>query len=435
MRLRENRTETVFTDFKASFSHAAALAEAQRCLYCFEPPCVGHCPTRIDVPGFIRKITTGNLKGAARSIYADNVLSMSCARVCPTEVLCAGHCVLPAAGIPAIQIGRLQRYVADLALENRWNLHERAPSTGFKVALVGAGPASLACAYELARLGHACTLIEKRNLPGGLNTMGIAPYKLKADRALEEAEWVLSMGGIDVVYGEEVGFDASVEDLERDYDAIFLGIGLGEDKWLYRLPNHDMHGIRGATEFIEEMKLGQVSLQGITDAVVIGGGNTAVDAVRELVTLGVRNVSLVYRRTAAQMPGYAHEWAVAVQQGVQAWWHTVPVGFEGNDSVTSVRCIKVDADLKPTSEAPFFIPANLVLLAIGQSGVGDIMRALPGIVVKDGVILVDEQGRTGRPKWYAGGDCVNGGKEVVNAVGEGKRAARAIHAQLTQAHR
>ena len=424
-----DRSESVFSDFKHEYAPHQAAVEANRCLYCSDAPCTKACPTHIDVPEFIRKIATENVKGSARTIFDANILGMSCARVCPVEVLCVGDCVYNAMGVPPIQIGKLQRYATDQAYEKGWRFFEAGKPTGKSVGLIGAGPASLAAAHELRRMGHACTIYEKREVIGGLNTTGVAPYKMRADRSVDEAEWVLAIGGIDVKTGVEIGKSHSFEELEKRHDAVFVGVGLGPDTRL-GVPGEELPGIHGAVELIERMKLGKLPLQGVKHALVIGGGNTAIDGVRELMVLGVPNVTLVYRGQEPKMPGYRHEWSAAREAGVSALFQAVPVAFEGSGKVERARCVRMDENKKPIAGSEFNVAADLVLMAIGQSTLGEQLASLSGIEIKKGRVVTDEHGATGRKGWYAGGDCRNGGKEVVNAAAEGKAAAQAIHSHL-----
>lgn len=427
--LPEKRTETEFEDFKPALTMQQAIVEANRCLYCADAPCVEACPTRIDVPEFIRKIATGNLKGSARTIFLANVFGMSCARVCPVEVLCAGGCVLNNMGVPPIQIGRLQRYATDTAYESGWRFFEAGAPTGKSVALIGGGPASLAAAHALRRMGHACTVYEKRDVLGGLNTWGVAPYKLRADRALEEAAWVLAIGGIEVQSRVEVGKDVSWAELEQKHDAFFLGFGLGADQWL-EVPGANLDGVEGAVAVIERMKLGEIDVSNLRHVLVVGGGNTAVDVVREVLGLGMPNVTLVYRRTEADMPGYAHEWSAAKNAGARVLWRSLPAAFEGRDRVVRTVITRLDEHRQPIAGSEFELDTDLVLMAIGQEKTADTVARLEGVETERGRVVVDETGATGRRGVFAGGDCVNGGKEVVNAVAEGTAAAAAIDAYL-----
>jgi glutamate synthase (NADPH/NADH) small chain len=425
----DERGESVFEDFKGAYTPTQAELEANRCLYCSDAPCIAKCPTAINIPEFIRKIATGNLKGSARTIFDSNILGMSCARVCPVEVLCVGDCVYNEMGVPPIQIGKLQRYATDVAFESKQRFFEAGKDTGKSVGLVGGGPASLAAAHELRRLGHACTIYEKRSVLGGLNTTGVAPYKMQADRSLEEVEWVLGIGGIDVKTGVEFGKDLSLSDLEKRHDALFVGMGLGPDTRM-DIPGADLPGVHGAVDFIERFKLGAASLAGVNTAVIVGGGNTAIDAVREAKGLGIAHSVMVYRGTEEKMSGYKHEWAAAKLEGCAAEWHTLPVAFEGDGKVQRVRCVRLDAQKNHIALTEFSIDAELVLIAIGQSKLGELLADCAGVQIERGRVVVDKDGATGRNGFYAGGDCANGGKEVVNAAAEGKAAARAMHAYM-----
>lgn len=430
--LPSERSEASFEDYKPAYTPGQAAVEANRCLFCNDAPCITACPTSIDIPQFIRKIATGNLKGAARTILDANILGMSCARVCPVEVLCVGDCVYNEMGVPPIEIGKLQRYATDIALDSAWRMFDAAADTGKSVGLVGAGPASLAAAHELRRRGHACTIYEKRDLGGGLNTFGVAPYKMRGDRALEEVEWILGIGGIKVERGVSLPDDVSWDEVSERHDALFLGFGLGTDR-MFTLPGARRPGVEGAVAWIDRMKTGTVEIADIQKAVVLGGGNTAIDTVREMRGLGIPSVTMVYRRTESRMSGYVHEWAAAKTEGVRALWSRVPVGYEGNGddgAVTGVRCVHVDEDAQPVDGSEHVVPADLVLVAIGQARLADLVSGLEGVAVEDGHIVVDDTGATGRPGVWSGGDCANGGKEVVNAAAEGKAAARAIDAYL-----
>jgi dihydropyrimidine dehydrogenase (NAD+) subunit PreT len=436
-KLPEGRLEQRFDDKKPPYAEAEAVAEANRCLYCVDAPCVNACPTSIDIPTFIRKIATGNVKGAARTILTQNLLGESCGQVCPVEVLCAGACVYNAWGRDPIKIGRLQRYAVAEALAAEPGLLRAKPPTGKRVALVGAGPASIAAAGWLALEGHEAVIFERKAVPGGLNTLGIAPYKMKGDEAIAEIAWVLSLGRIELRTGVEVTAATNSEadpgkvsaaELLRDFDAVFLGLGLGPDAWL-DIDGIDGPGVVGATAFIERLKADPtLTLAGVRRALVIGGGNTAIDVVHELTLLGVE-AAMVYRRAEAEMGGYAHELAGARLDGARLLTGRAPraVLRGGGGEVVGLRVTHagVEEDL----------PGDLVVLAVGQSRETEAARAFPGVRVDDrGRVEVDPATqRTHNPRVYSGGDCVNGGKEVVNAVAEARVAAANIHRALTGA--
>ena len=419
-----DRLERHLPDAKPTYADGEAVGEANRCLYCHDAPCVNACPTGIDIPGFIRKIATGNLRGSARTILSANLLGYSCARVCPVEVLCVGACVYNDwHRYPPIQIGRLQRYAVEKTLDagRGATLLARAPATGKKVACVGSGPASLAVAGYLALEGVATTVFEKRAVAGGLNTTGVAPYKMHVEGSFAEVDFIRSLGVV-IRTGAEVGRDVAAADLMRDFDAVFLGLGLGADSRL-NVPGEDGPGVVGATAWIERLKLEPgFALSGIQRALVVGGGNTAIDAARELARLGVPDVAMVYRRTAAEMPGYAHGLELARKEGVRLVERAVPKEFvhAGGGKLTALRLVDGRE-----------LPADLVVLGIGQGKLRDAISGFAGVVLDEkGLVVVDPgTGRTGNPKVFAGGDAL-GGELVVTAVQEGKRAARGICAAL-----
>lgn len=425
--LVSGRWEEKFSEAQPLFSDHDALAEAHRCLYCFDAPCVKACPTAIDVPTFIRKIAEGNLRGAAKTILGANILGYSCGRVCPDEVLCAGSCVLRDFPKPVIQIARLQRYATERFVREGRHFFSASGKTGKKVALIGAGPASLACAHELRLLGHEPVIFEKRPLPGGLNTTGVAPFKMQTGDALLEVEYIRRLG-IEIRTGVEVGCDMDAISLLRNHDALFVGIGMGEDTKL-NVPGEDGSGVVSALAWIEQMKTSdRPALSGdIERALVVGGGNTALDAARELCRLGVPEVTMVYRRTAQVMPGFRHELDAARLEGVRLLERAVVTEILRDGSRLSGARVRV-------SDGEIFLRANLIVIAIGQTKWRGTLMKLPGVELNEaGEVIVDpETGRTGNRQIYAGGDATPGVKLVVQAVADGKRAARAMYRDVLQ---
>jgi glutamate synthase (NADPH/NADH) small chain len=426
IRVPADRVERALPDKKPLLSYAEARAEADRCLYCSDAPCIKACPTSIDIPTFIKKIATGNLRGSARTILEQNILGYSCARVCPTEVLCEGACVYTGWQKAPIKIGRLQRYATEHTGHAPILRPKPAPKSGQKrVACVGGGPASLAFAAYIALEGYKAVVFEKRPLPGGLNTTGIAPYKLHVEDAIWEIEWITKLG-VEVKCGVEVGRDVSAQALLDGYDAVFLGLGLGEDSSLHA-HGEDGPGVFGAVDWIERMKTLRKSDMHLAlgKVVVIGGGNTAIDVARECAQLGAPSVTMVYRRGADEMSGYHHEMESARKEGVSLVTHAQPVAFvrDAHGKLTAVRVARMQAG---RAIGEHEIPCDVACLAIGQSKLREIARAFPGVELdaRGCVVANAETGATGNPKVWSGGDCVNGGKEVVNAVADGRNAAR-----------
>lgn len=443
--LPPGRLEEAFADKAPLYASSEAKAEADRCLYCHDAPCIHACPTAIDIPLFIRKIATGNVRGAARTILEANLLGYSCARVCPVEVLCVGACVYNHRDQAPIAIGRLQRFATEGVLGSdrpifRGAVRSSAPRVRGRVGLIGAGPASLACGGTLALAGIEAVLFERQTLPGGLNTTGVAPYKMHAPDSLREVEWIRSLG-VRIETGREVGRDPTAATLLDEYDAVFLGIGLGGDS-LLGIPGENGEGgdgVYGATALIERLKtVPGFSLDGALGRVlVIGGGNTAIDAARELKQLGASAVTLVYRRSEAEMSGYAHEMAEARLEGVRMLESTIPLEvLRDAGHVQALRVARAERG-RPLPGTEQVLPADIVVFAIGQSRLRALVELFPGVELDEsGRVVVDPvTGRTGNPKVYSGGDCANGGKEVVNAVAEGQRAARAILETLNGATR
>jgi glutamate synthase (NADPH/NADH) small chain len=431
-----------FPELHPALDSQSALAEANRCLFCFDAPCMGACPTHIDVPRFIRKIGSGNLRGSALTILDSNILGLSCSRVCPVDVLCEGACVMHRYNKKPIEIGRLQRFAMDAFYEAGASLPTApAGNTAHRVACVGGGPASLSCAAELRRLGFPVTVFDNRPLPGGLNTYGVAEYKLRASDSLREVALVRSLG-VEFRHAD-VGGAIPLDELERDYSFIFLGLGLGAMESL-GIPGEQAAGVIDALRFIERYKTLPDFTIGKT-VVVIGGGNTAMDAANAARRLGADSVHLFYRRTEKEMPAFSFEYDHSKVEGVNFHWIAQPVAIiERDGRAAAVRFMRTtlgapDASgrrkAEPVPGSEFDFPCDLVIPALGQSRLTSLLENTSGIELRGGSIVVDRAtGRTGNPRYYAGGDCVNGGREVVDAVADGKRAALAIAAQLGAQH-
>jgi len=419
------------------YTSQEAIIESNRCLFCFDAPCIQACPTGIDIPSFIKKIANGNLIGAARTILSANVLGASCARVCPTAVLCEGACVvLDREGDP-VKIGRLQRYAVDHVYENRISiLKVPGQKSGKRVGIIGGGPAGLGCAAELAQLGHQAVIFEKKPQAGGLNTFGIAYYKMPPETSLAEVAMIKSLG-VEIRCGVEVGQHISAEELHKQFDAIFIGNGLGGGQRL-NIPGEDLLEVIDAIRFIEEIHsqpLHQVPLG--NRIIVIGGGNTAIDAVTQAKRLGAQKAMLAYRRNESEMSAYKFEQKMAKSDGTEFLFNAAPIEIvAAAGHVSGVKFAETTiaaGELKLLPESEWIEPCDMVIKAIGeQKQLSLLKRLFPNVDLdKRGVVVYDEKtGQTSLAKVFAGGDCANGGREVVNAVAEGKKAARGIHTFL-----
>jgi glutamate synthase (NADPH/NADH) small chain len=413
----------------------AAAVEADRCLYCFDAPCTHACPTHIDIPRFIKKIATQNLRGSAETIFASNLLGATCARVCPVQELCEGACVLGADHKP-IAIGRLQRHAMDYAREHESYPKVKAAPSGRKIAVIGAGPAGLSCAGELARLGHAVTIFEKRAKPGGLSTYGIIALREPAEIALGEARMIENMG-VNIKTGVEFGKDCSHTELQKQFDSIVISVGLG------RTPALGIEGeesIVDGLEFIEGSKTDAASLKVGRNVIVIGAGNTAVDCATIAKRLGAERVTMVYRRTDREMTCYDHEYDFARKEGIEFRFLSQPsrVVLE-DEKPTGLECRRVELGAQDASGRPapvtvkgseFVLAADQIVKAVGQKKPS--LAALLGLETKKGLIAVDDGFMTSVSGIYAIGDCIRstGAASTVMAVEDGKLAALAIHAQL-----
>ncbi len=418
-----------------------ALREADRCLQCGGPtalaPCVVACPAAVDVPGFIAAIARGDVETAANLIFAANPLGGTCARVCPGEELCEGACVLDTQARRPVPITLLQRWATDHALGWSMDRPHRAPATGRRVTVIGAGPAGLACAAELTRLGHAVTVVDARPEVGGLVRYAIAPYRLVRDPLPAEAAR-LERAGVRFRMGHVVDNPKRLLALARSADAVFLGVGLGKDADV-RYPGDDLTGVWDSLPFIEAIKLGQSPAVG-ERVVVVGGGNTAIDVAREALRLGAREVTMVYRRSEAEMPAYRHEIEEARAEGVAIEFLAEPVRLLGSGRLEQVECRRMrlgapDRSGRPRPEpepgSEFTIAADTVIKALGQKRRSEFLSWIAGLNTEGGLVTIDrETGQTSVPKFFAGGDAVNGGATVVEAVRHGKVAAQGIHRYL-----
>ena len=424
-----------FCDAHAPLNLSQAKIEADRCYYCFDAPCQTACPTGIDVPSFIRRIADDNIRGAAHAILEANPLGGMCARVCPTEVLCEQACVRNTHEDKPVEIGLLQRYATDHYFDTPGKpLFTRAPATGRKIAVVGAGPAGLACAHGLAQKGHDVVLFDAHPKLGGLNEYGLATYKTVENFAQKEVQWLLSIGGIEVRHNTQLGKDMTLETLVKDYDAVFLGMGLAGVNSI-EIAEADASGIRNAVDFIADLRqAGDLSKIPVGRKVlVIGGGMTAVDAAVQSKKLGAQSVTMVYRRGEQEMGASAHEQAWALENGVHIHHWAAPKSLRveaGHVTGMEFACMQLDNDtLKETGEH-FTLEADLILKAIGQSFIAQPLGA--SVELQGGRIKTDTAGKTSHAKIWAGGDCRFGGRDLtVEAVEHGKVAALSIHSALS----
>ena len=440
MPIQNNRLSTEdlalkFADVHPPFEHAEGAAiEADRCINCYDAPCTKSCPTSIDVPLFIKQISSGNIKGSAKTILSSNIMGGGCSKVCPVEKLCEGACVYNLLGEEPISIAKLQRYSAEKAIKGKWELFERKPSNGKKVAVIGAGPAGLACAHALSLQGVEVTVFEKEEKGGGLMTYGVAAYKVTPEFCKEEVDFILSIGGIDVQYKKELGKDITLAELQQKYDAVFLGIGVGIARSL-DIPGEELDGVVDAISFIYELRTNDFSKIAVGDnVVVIGMGMTAIDAATQSKRLGAKDVTLIYRRTENEKPCTEVELDLAKLDGCSFIWLASPKEIIGeNGKVKKLVCNKMKLGEPDTSgrRAPvdtgetFTMDVDMVIKAAGQIPFEELINK-SSVQNKSGKISINNKTETNLKGVFAGGDSVNGGKEVVDAVQAGKDGAKGI---------
>ena len=433
-RLTKEQYEQNFSDIHPPFeTKDAALVEANRCLFCYDAPCTKSCPTSIDVPKFIKQITTDNIKGSAHTIFSSNIMGAGCSKVCPVEKLCEGSCVFNLMHEEPIPIAKLQRYSTEKAMANNWQLFERKKSTGKKVAVVGAGPAGLSCAHVLSREGVDVTVFEKESKGGGLMTYGIAAYKVTPQFCEDEVNYITGIGGIEIKYNQELGKDISLEELQKNYDAVYLGIGVGLARQL-EIPGENLAGVEDAITFIYNLREKGYPAIPVGDKVaVIGMGMTAIDAATQAKRLGAKEVTMVYRRTENEKPCTQVELDIAKLDGCEIIWLAAPKEIKGNGKVEQLVCsvMKLGEPDASGRRSPvdtgetFTLDVDMVIKAAGQMPFEHLVNN-NNIENKGGKIVVKDKALTNIKGVFAGGDAVNGGKEVVDAVQAGKDGAKGI---------
>ena len=418
-----------FADLHVPLEPHEVRVAADRCYFCYDAPCVTACPTDIDIPLFIRQISTDRSEAAAKTILDMNILGGMCARVCPTEVLCEQACVREVSEGKPVEIGRLQRHATDRLMAKNIHPFNRAAATGKKVAVVGAGPAGLSCAHRLALKGIDVTIYDARSKAGGLNEYGIAAYKSTNDFAAKEVAWLLSIGGITIENNKTLGVDMTLDGLSSDFDAVFLSVGLGGVNAL-SMSSEDDTCMSDAVGFIETLRqtTDLASIPIGRNVVVIGGGMTAVDAAVQSKLLGAEQVTIAYRRGREAMSASRYEQDLAASHGVKLLFNVQPVTLETLEPSAALvleYTATKDGRLTGTGET-MRISADQVFSAIGQTLATD-----GGLALDGRKISVTGAGRTSRDRVWAGGDCASGGDDLtVTAVAEGRDAAMDIYATV-----
>ena len=411
-----------------------AYYESARCLFCYDAPCIQACPTHIDIPLFIKQIQTQNTEGSAKTIFDKNWLGNVCGVVCPTGVLCEGACVFNLQNVPPIQIGRLQNYATHKIINSEKSIFKSGISNGKKVAIIGAGPAGIACACELRTLGYEVVIFEAKNKPSGLCVHGIAPYKIKNEEVLKEVTYLQNHLGFHIKYNIPIISKEQLQDLEKEYSAIFIGIGLGKTADL-ELEGEDKKGVIGAVEFIEDLRMKHHQTKVPNKVVVIGGGNTAMDAASEAARMGARKTVLAYRRSKKEMGAYRFEYDLAISAGVDSLFNVTPIAIVGKTKVEGVKFAKtenINGKLHINKNQVFIVKCDMLIKATGQAKQGSFYELIDNLKIdtKTRIVINKATFQTSNPTYFAGGDAVNGGAEVVNAAYDGKMAALGIDSWL-----
>lgn len=423
-----------FAQKKPLMNDTESFLESSRCLFCYDAPCITACPTGIDIPLFIKQIQTGNTTGAAKTIFDQNWFGNACGKICPTGVLCEGACVYNHQDVKPIDIGRLQNYATDKVIKSGKQLYSPGEDNGRKVAVIGAGPAGISCACELRTMGYTVDIFEAKDQPSGLTVHGTAPYKITNEEVLDEIEYLQNQLKFTIKYNSPITSKDQLNDLEEKYDAIFLGVGLGPTAAL-DMPGVDLENVVGAVEFIEELRMEQHNVHVPDKVVVIGGGNTAMDAASESARMGAEEVTLAYRRSKEEMGGYDFEYDLARNAGARGMFNVQPVEIVGDDKARGVKFIRTEVKngkLEYIDGSEFVMECDLVIKATGQAKLGGFYKLIDGLKVDRSTRIVadEETFQTTNPKYFAGGDAVNGGAEVVNGAHDGKAAAQGIEKWL-----
>ncbi len=424
-----------FKQKKPLMNETEAYYESSRCLFCYDAPCMQACPTHIDIPLFIKQIHTGNTEGAAKTIFDANWLGNACGVVCPTGVLCEGACVYNHQDVAPIQIGRLQNYATNKTIDSGKTIVKPGKNNGKKIAVIGAGPAGIACACEARLLGYEVDIFEAKEKPSGLTVHGIAPYKITNEEVLKEVDFLQHQLDFSIHYNSAITSKDQLKELEQNYDAIFLGVGLGQTRFL-KLKGENKKGVIGAVEFIEELRMKHHLVKVPDKVVVIGGGNTAMDAASESARMGALKTVLAYRNSRENMGAYGFEYELAISSGVDSLFNATPLEIIGDNQVEGVKFAKTETQngsLQIIPDSEFIVACDMVIKATGQAKQGLFYELIDNLQLdqKTRVLVNPETYQTNNPKYFAGGDAVNGGAEVVNAAFEGKMAAQGIHQYLT----